>query len=135
MYRIGQVAEDSGFTADTLRYYEKIGLLPPVYRQSGIRFYSQKDLSRLRFIKRAQQIGFSLDEIAKMLEFRENPQQAKPQVRQLAQTKLADIRNRLDELSHLRDELTLLLNLCGSSPDGCPILETLSGQPAQSKDH
>jgi MerR family copper efflux transcriptional regulator len=129
MHRIGEVTGETGFTADTLRYYEKIGLLPPIHRQSGIRFYSPKDLSRLRFIKRAQKIGFSLDEIGKMLEFRDNPQRARPQVRELAQTRLADIRSRIEELNHLQDELTLLLNLCHASPDGCPILDTLGEDP------
>jgi MerR family copper efflux transcriptional regulator len=125
MHRIGEVTAEMGFTADTLRYYERIRLLPPVHRNNGIRFYSEKDLARLRFIKRAQKIGFSLDEIRKMLQFRENPQKAKPHVRQLAQTKLVDICDRIEEFKHLRDELTLLLNLCGGSPDGCPILDTL----------
>lgn len=129
MHRIGEVTAELGFTADTLRYYEKLGLLPRIHRQSGIRFYSPKDLSRLRFIKRAQKIGFSLHEIGQMLEFRDNPQQARPQVRQLAQTKLTDIRSRLEELNHLQDELTLLLNLCRASPDGCPILDTLGEDP------
>lgn len=134
MHRIGQVTEALGFTADTLRYYEKIGLLPPVHRHNGIRFYAEKDLSRLQFIKRAQKIGFSLDEIGKLLSFRDSPQKAKPQVRQLAHTKLIDIRNRIGELSLLQNELTLLLDLCGASPDGCPILAEL-GQCSKSDDH
>jgi DNA-binding transcriptional MerR regulator len=128
MHKIGEVTKTLGIPADTLRYYEKIGLLPPVHRHSGIRFYSPKDLSRLRFIKRAQKMGFSLDEIAQLLSFRENPQQARPQVRQLAHTKLSDVRHRVAELTHLQDELTLLLNLCGSSPEGCPILDSLAGE-------
>lgn len=133
MHRIGEVTEALGLTADTLRYYEKIGLLPPIYRHNGIRFYSQKDLSRLQFIKRAQKMGFSLEEIGHLLSFRENPQKAKPQVRQLAHAKLADVRHRVAELSHLQDELTLLLNLCGNSPDGCPILDTLGGDASESE--
>ncbi len=135
MYRIGQVNEALGLTADTLRYYEKIGLLPPVHRHNGIRFYSQKDLSRLQFIQRAQKMGFSLDEIAQLLNFRENPQKAQPQVRQLANEKLTDVRHRVAELTRLQDELTLLLNLCGASPEGCPILDTLAGDGANLRDN
>jgi DNA-binding transcriptional MerR regulator len=128
MHKIGEVTKTLGIPVDTLRYYEKIGLLPPVHRHNGMRYYSPKDVSRLRFIKRAQKMGFSLDEIAQLLSFRENPQQAKPQVRQLAHTKLSDVRHRVAELTHLQDELTLLLNLCGLSPEGCPILDSLAGE-------
>jgi DNA-binding transcriptional MerR regulator len=130
MQKIGGITDTLGITADTLRYYEKIGLLPPIHRHNGIRLYSPKDVSRLRFIKRAQKMGFSLDEIAQLLSFRENPQQAKPQVRQLAHAKLSDVRHRVAELVHLQDELTLLLNLCGSSPEGCPILDSLARDPS-----
>lgn len=134
MQRIGEVTEALGLSADTLRYYEKIGLLPPVHRHNGIRFYSPKDLSRLHFIKRAQKMGFSLEEIAQLLSFRENPQKAQPQVRQLANQKLVDVRHRVAELTRLQDELTLLLNLCGASPDGCPILDTLGGEASDPED-
>lgn len=124
--RIGEVVTKLGISADTLRYYEKINLMPRVERDSaGVRSYSPKDLSRLRFIKRAQKMGFSLGEIAQLLSFRENPQQAKPEVRALAHRKLASIEERLAELSTLRDELRLLTNLCGSSTEGCPILDEI----------
>jgi MerR family copper efflux transcriptional regulator len=132
MHKIGETTEALGLSADTLRYYEKIGLLPPVHRHNGVRFYSPKDVSRLKFIKRAQKMGFSLEEIGQLLSFRDNPQKAKPQVRQLADVKLTDIRDRVAELTHLQNELTLLLNLCGASPDGCPILESLASEADQS---
>lgn len=125
MRRIGEVVEALGISADTLRYYEKIRLMPPVRRNSaGVRFYSDKDLSRLRFIKRAQKMGFSLEEIARLLRFRENPQKARPKVKQLAQSKLEEIEHHLAELGTLRDELRLLTSLCGADPDSCPILES-----------
>jgi len=74
MMRIGKVVESLDISADTLRYYEKIRLMPKVHRNNGgVRFYSDKDLSRLRFIKRTQKMGFSLEEIAALLSFRENP--------------------------------------------------------------
>lgn len=124
MMRIGEVVAATGLSADTLRYYEKIRLMPKVQRSGGVRCYSDKDLSRLRFIQRAQKMGFRLSEIADLLSFRENPQQAKPQVRALAHSKLADIEQHLMELTTLRDELRLLTNLCGASAEGCPILES-----------
>lgn len=72
MMRIGEVVTTLAISADTLRYYEKIRLMPKVQRNNGgVRFYSDKDLSRLRFIKRAQKMGFSLEEITQLLKFRE----------------------------------------------------------------
>ena len=126
MYQIGEVAKRLNISADTLRYYEKIRLLPPISRSaSGLRIYCDKDLSRLKFIRRAQRMGFSLEEIGQLLSFREAPQQAKPEIRQLAGEKLTDIEEHLRELQSLRNELQLLVNLCAGSKDGCPIIEGL----------
>ena len=125
MMRIGEVVTTLAISADTLRYYEKIKLMPKVQRNNGgVRFYSDKGLSRLRFIKRAQKMGFSLDEITQLLKFRENPQKAKPKVRELAHHKLEEVEQHLTELTTLRNELRLLTNLCGASKEGCPILES-----------
>tara|TARA_Y100000588_G_scaffold298426_1_gene319377 strand:- start:1090 stop:1491 length:402 start_codon:yes stop_codon:yes gene_type:complete len=125
MMRIGEVVTTLAISADTLRYYEKIRLMPKVQRNNGgVRFYSDKDLSRLRFIKRAQKMGFSLEEITQLLKFRENPQKAKPKVRELAHHKLEEVEQHLTELTTLRNELRLLTNLCGTREEGCPILES-----------
>ncbi len=122
-YRIGDVAERLGLSTDTLRYYEKIGLLPKVGRSAtGIRFYSDKDLSRLQFIQRAQAMDFSLAEIAQLLEMRESPRRARPKVRALTRNKLVQVSARLAELKTLRNELQLLLNLCSGNSPGCPIV-------------
>lgn len=126
MLKIGQVAKAEGVSVDTLRYYEKRQLMPGVQRdQSGIRFYTEKNLSRLRFIKRAQKMGFSLDEIVQLLSFRDAPHEAKPQARSLATHKLLQIEEHLLELGRLRDELAELTRLCGESADQCPILARL----------
>ena len=126
MLKIGEVVARLGVSADTLRYYEKIRLMPKVQRNgAGIRFYNDGNLSRIRFIKRAQRMGFSLDEISQLLAFREQPQQAKPEIRQLARAKLEDIEIHLQDLQKLRNELQLLVNLCTGSDDGCPIIEGL----------
>jgi len=111
---------------DTLRYYEKIGLLPKVSRaESGIRQYSDKDISRLKFIKRAQQMNFTLAEIGDLLKMREDPQHARAEVRQLSANKLKEVEVRLTELDTLRNELTLLVNLCSASDEGCPIIDRI----------
>ncbi len=132
LYRIGDVTKKIGLTADTLRYYEKIKLLPKISRNaSGIREYDDKDISKLKFIKRAQRMNFSLDEIKKLLSMREDPQNAKYSIRQLTANKLTDIENQVNELTMLQNELRLLLNLCRGSEDGCPIIDDISkgGQP------
>ncbi len=123
-YRIGGVTKLLGISADTLRYYEKIGLLPAINRTvSGIRVYLERDLSRLRFIRRAQKMQFSLKEIAELLKMREDPQHARDEVRLLTRSKLSEVEEHLDDLQFLRNELQLLLNLCTASEDGCPIIE------------
>ncbi|MFE8069997.1 heavy metal-responsive transcriptional regulator [Marinobacteraceae bacterium S3BR75-40.1] len=134
--RIGEVVKRCGVSADTLRYYEKIGLLSPVSRTpGGIRLYSEADLSRLRFIRRAQKMGFTLDDIASLLQFRASPSAAKPHVRQMALEKLQAVERHMEELAQLRDELQALTHQCEVELDGCPILEafnretSLNGQP------
>ncbi len=125
-YRIGEATEKLGISADTLRYYEKIKLLPAISRtESGLQIYDDKDLSRLRFIKRAQKMRFSLREIGELLNMREDPQRARDEVRLLKRTKLTEVEEYLDELQFLRNELQLLLNLCTASEDGCPIIECI----------
>ena len=125
-YSIGKVAEKLGISADTLRYYEKIKLLPPISRTvAGIRQYDERDLSRLRFIKRAQKMRFSLKEIAELLTMREDPQHVRDEVRVLTRKKLTEVEEHLDDLQFLRNEFQLLLNLCLASEDGCPIIESI----------
>ncbi len=126
LYRIGDVKDLLSISTDTLRYYEKIKLLPAIARtESGIRQYDKRDLSRLRFIQRAQKMNFSLAEISNLLKMREDPQHAKNEVRELTASKLDDIESHLEELTTLRNELQLLLNLCRGSADGCPIIDSI----------
>ncbi len=133
-HRIGDVTRLLGLSADTLRYYEKIGLLPPVKRTpSGIRVYDKQDLSRLRFIKRAQKMKFTLVEIGDLMNMRTDPQHARDEVRQLTANKLAEVELSLAEIQVLRDELRLLLNLCRGSEDGCPIIETIDEDTTSAK--
>lgn len=125
-YKIGEVTALLGISADTLRYYEKIGLLPSVQRTaSGIRRYLPKDISSLRFIQRAKTMNFSLDEISRLLKMRENPQNARIDVRELTRAKLVEIESHLHDLSTLKNELTLLVDLCQNADDGCPIIDDI----------
>ena len=125
-YRIGAISKRIGLSVDTLRYYEKIGLLPRVHRTaSGIRSYCDKDISRLKFIQRSQKMDFTLAEIGKLLQMREDPQHARREVHELTIKKLVEIESYLQDLSKLRDELRQLTKLCASSEKGCPIIEDI----------
>lgn len=133
-YRISEIAASTGLSADTLRYYEKIKLLPPVSRTpGGVRQYNDRDLSRLRFIQRAQKMNFSLAEIGKLLKMREDPQHARNEIRALTAHKLAEVESHLKDLTTLRNELQLLLNLCRGSVDGCPIIEEINDNAQATK--
>ena len=123
-YLISEIGKLLGLSADTLRYYEKIGLLTDVQRSpANIRIYGDRDISRLRFIQRAQKMNFSLAEIRDLLVMREDPQHSRHDVRELTHQKLREIENHLQDLITLRNELTLLVNLCSGSEGGCPIIE------------
>jgi len=129
-YQIGEITATTGLSADTLRYYEKIQLLPKIQRNAaGLRIYNDKDISRLRFIQRAQKMNFSLAEIKDLLKMRENPQKARKCVRTLTQQKLLEVKSHLKDLKTLHNELTLLVNLCGASEAGCPIIESMDKPP------
>ena len=127
LLRIGEAAEATGLSVDTLRYYERLGLLGEVPRTpGGARLYGERQLSRLRFIRRAQRMRFTLEEIGALLAMRDDPQGAREAVRALTAEKLAEVEAALADLRTLRDELTLLLNLCRGAAGGeCPILERL----------
>ncbi|MFC3105282.1 MerR family DNA-binding protein [Salinisphaera aquimarina] len=113
-------------SVDTLRYYEKIGLLPLIRRDSGgRRRYERGDVSRLRFIQRAQRCNFSLDEIRQLFEFKGCRDIARPEVAQLTEQKLQEIRHRMADLDQLQQELERLLKLCRGSGQGCPIIDGL----------
>lgn len=125
-YRIGDVTGKLGLSADTLRYYERIGLLPKVARNAaGIRFYNDQDISRIKFIQRAQKMNFTLAEIAELLRMRAAPQRARTPVRELTAKKLVEVENQVKELQTLRDELQLLLNLCASGRRSCAIIKKI----------
>lgn len=126
LYRITDLRDMLGITGDTLRYYEKIGLLNNIGRTSGgVRFYTDKNVSSLRFIIRAKSMNFTLNEIKQLLLFREAPQDSRIEIRDLTRQKLKSIENKAVELDKLRKELTLLLNLCGCTDKGCPIIESI----------
>jgi len=125
---IGQAAKRTGLSAKMIRYYESIGLLKPASRSdSGYRLYQQDDLHALAFIKRSRDLGFSLEEVAKLLTLWQDRQRASADVKALANEHIADLNRRIDELVSLRDTLSELVAHCqrDDRPD-CPILKDLA---------
>ncbi|MGH9508819.1 MAG: heavy metal-responsive transcriptional regulator [Terriglobales bacterium] len=128
--RIGQAAKDTGFTVDTIRFYEGRGLLPhPPRTEGGFRLYSDRDLSALRFIRGVQGLGFSLKEIGLLLSLRSGNAEACSAVRDLLTGKLAQVRTKIGELQNLERDLDRALRKCrrelrrGRKPAArCPIL-------------
>ncbi len=133
---IGKLAQQSGLSVDTLRYYERIGLLPGVERVNRQRRYSTDHLQRLHFIRRAQSMDFSLQEIGQLLQLRESPEESRSEVRELAKEKLSAITARLETLQKLHGELSQLVECCQSSgPGPCPIIKNLETDPRTESEH
>jgi MerR family copper efflux transcriptional regulator len=126
---IGQLAKRGGVGIDTVRYYERNGLLTPQMRlASGYRRYGDMELARLRFIRRAQGLGFTLKEIKQLLAL--SAQRDVGRVKRSAQTKLLDVRARIAALERMRDGLETLIEACpghGQAAD-CPILRALTDE-------
>lgn len=126
IYSIGTIGEQTGLSADTLRYYEKIGLLDDIQRTGGQRRYSQRHLDQLKFIRRAQAMDFSLKEISQLLKLRKDPVGSRAEARTLAEDKLDAINRRIKTLRSLQKELKGLIDEChGSGPGACPIIQGL----------
>jgi DNA-binding transcriptional MerR regulator len=131
--RIGEAARRAGVNIQTLRYYERRGLLAePVRTSSGYRSYSAHAVRVVRFVKRAQELGFTLAEVAELLRLRDRRAASRDRVRRRAEAKLRDIDGRLRALRAMRGALRALLDSCrcGTTPE-CPILEALE-EPGES---
>lgn len=128
---IGKLSKATGATIDTIRFYEKVGLLPkPARTASGYRKYSHGDELRLAFVARARHLGFSLDEIAEMLRLRTSRVGGVARVREVARKKVAMIEQKIVELQQLRTALKALVGSCpgDGAPEACPILNAFSGK-------
>lgn len=125
---IGQAARESGLSAKMIRYYESIGLLAPALRSdSGYRLYQAADLHMLGFIKRSRDLGFSLEEVARLLTLWQDRERASADVKQLARKHIDELDRRIGELSQLRDTLVHLVDHChGDDRPDCPILQELA---------
>lgn len=125
---ISKVAKQAGVNLETIRYYEAEGVLPkPLRTPSGYRVFSEDSVHRLRFIKRAQQLGFSLKEIKELLALQLKPGVTCADVRAKAEAKIADVDAKIGHLKAIRKALAQMAGQCsGRGPvSGCSILQTL----------
>lgn len=124
---IGVASRESGIKVTTIRYYEKIGLIPRSLRTNGNqRFYSKADLQRLAFIKHARELGFSLEAIRSLLGLQDNPDQSCELADKIAQTHLADINDRINCLKLLEAELRRMVKECSHGKiANCRVIEVL----------
>jgi len=126
---IGEAARLSGVSAKMVRHYESLGLLRAVSRtDSGYRQYSEAEVHTLRFIKRARDLGFSMEEIGELVELWQNRRRASASVRRIAQKHAEDLGARIAAMQEMRKTLQHLIHCCqGNERPECPILEDLAG--------
>ena len=127
-YTIGKLARLGGVNIQTIRYYERCGLIsPPLKTNSGYRLYGEEELKRLRFIRRAKELGFTLKEIKELLELRVDVPAACENVRIRAEEKLKIIEDKIGALEGIKNALTALISSCKRkrSTEECPILTSL----------
>ncbi|HZN47432.1 MAG TPA: Cu(I)-responsive transcriptional regulator [Ramlibacter sp.] len=125
---IGDAARLSGVSAKMVRHYESLGLLPRVGRtDSGYRQYAETDVHTLRFIKRARDLGFSMDEIAELVGLWQNRRRASANVRRVAQKHAEDLAHRIAAMQEMQRTLQHLIHCChGDERPDCPILDELA---------
>ncbi|NDJ56122.1 Zn(2+)-responsive transcriptional regulator [Enterobacteriaceae bacterium 4M9] len=130
MYRIGQLAKLAEVTPDTIRYYEKLGMMSHDIRtEGGFRLYDEADLRRLQFIRHGRQLGFTLEAIAELLSIRVDPAHHTCQESKgIVQARLAEVESKIAELQEMRNSLKRLNDACCGTAHSsvyCSILEAL----------
>ena len=131
MMNIGEAAARSGVSAKMVRHYEALGLLPVVARtDAGYRRYGEAEVHTLRFVRRARDLGFSMAEIANLLELWRNRCRASGDVKRIAQTHIDDLERRIAEMAAMKATLVRLVEGChGDQRPDCPILDELGAPP------
>lgn len=125
---IGKLASAAGVGVETIRFYEREGLLPkPPRKRSGYRQYPPDAVARVMFIRRAKELGFTLKEITELLELRVDPDKSCAEVRALAKAKIVDVEEKMADLARIKAALEGLAKACrGKGPTSeCPILDAI----------
>lgn len=130
--KISEVAERSNVNIETVRYYEKRHLIPePPRTEAGYRLFSSEDVERIKFIKRSQELGFTLNEIKKLIAISEDESRFEPgEVFHFATQKIQEIEAQIKDLEKIKSSLQELSALCsglGNAQCGCPIIKSLTG--------
>ena len=125
---IGEAARTSGVSAKMIRYYESIGLIAPPRRSAaGYRFYDERDVQTLRFIRRARDLGFPVEDIGRLLELWRDGERSSADVKRLAEQHIAALEERISALQSMQRTLERLARAChGNDPPDCPILDDLA---------
>lgn len=128
---IGEAAKASGVSAKMIRYYESIGLIPaPARTAAGYRVYSDSDIHTLRFVRRARDLGFSVERISRLLALWQDRSRASADVKRLALAHVEELERKARDLQEMAEILKHLANTChGDSRPDCPIIASLAEQP------
>ncbi len=126
----GKLSEQSGCNTETIRYYERVGLLPePPRSESGYRMYDDNHVSRLRFIQRARELGFSAERVRDLLDLSDNPKEhTRAEVKALTETHIQEIAEKIRDLQRLKKRLSAISSHCDGANESardCPILISL----------
>jgi MerR family mercuric resistance operon transcriptional regulator len=123
---IGELSRRTGCNIETIRYYERIGLIPAPPRRGRYRFYGSEDIGRLAFVRRARELGFTLDEVRALLGLSVGGQASCADARNLAASHLKDVRARIADLRRMERVLADAVRACeGGDDTGCPLIDTL----------
>ncbi len=137
MFSIGQTSALSGIKVPTIRYYEEIGLVKVTTRSTGNqRRYSTAQLERLKFVKHARELGFSIDSVRQLFNLSEADTKTCAEIDELASLQLNEVQNKIVQLTKLEDELKRMLKGCKNNNLGqCYVIESLSNHGLCSEDH
>ncbi|MBA4778960.1 MAG: MerR family transcriptional regulator [Sphingomonadales bacterium RIFCSPHIGHO2_01_FULL_65_20] len=128
--RIGELARATGTTAETIRYYEREGILPQADRTDGnYRDYSPSHLATLTFVRRARELGFGMTQVRQLLALSDHADKPCGDVDLIVQAQLVEVERKIADLSRLREELAAMLRQCeGESIAECRVVESLGGR-------
>lgn len=128
--KIGQLSKKTGCNVETIRYYERAGVIDPPPRKGKYRDYSPADVETLRFVRRGRELGFSLDEIRTLLSLAPRQDLHCDEVQEIAERQLEGVRLKIADLVQMEVALSTLVERCDSNRgDQCPVVESLAGKP------